>query len=1113
MFFFGLSSSQAQKDVVTSIEETSKGIKISQQFNKLELETVVENGETFYKINMGEELLGSHKVGQADLPTFNCLIEVPFCSDIEIEQKILEKETINLRNGFKIIPTQASQSKQNEEIPFELNKDYYSQNSFGSTDIAEIEVLGVMNGVRLARLSVTPIRYNPSTAQIEFIKQLDLEISYTNPDYEKTIKQKNKLSNSFKQFLGKKVINFNKATSANTFTEPMNRPFKMIILAKPSFSEALQPFIEWKTQQGFEIVELYTDVTGTTESSIKAYLKNLWENTDEVSADYLLICGDTGQVPACEGVHMYYSNDSQPTDLYYAEYTGDILPDIFYGRISATSTTQLTKILEKIIKYEKYEFENDEYLNRVLLVGGKETSGSAPTCVNGHLNYVKQYFAEMDTSIYYNPSSGNKASEIRGKLSEGNSWVNYSAHCDETGWANPSFDKTDVSSMTNTDKYSFFINNCCLSNRFNVSECFGEKLLRADNKGAIGVIGGTNYTYWSEDYYWAVGAKSVTLNPSYNSNNLGSYDRFFHTHGEEFGETYISAGEIMIAGNLAVETSGSSLSEYYWEIYTLLGDPSLIPHVGVGQEFNADLPEIINFGESNFSLSSLPAYTYVGLTLNGELLGASQADESGNVSITFEPLNEVSYIKVVLTNQFYKTYIDSVQVSPSDEAFITLKNIKFIDVETMQESSKLTPSKEYYINFTAQNVGNQPLLLSNITLNNANNLNLITSTQSLGNFAPNEAKESSNTLKVKVYDGLFEGTNVSLDAVIEGTDYSKTKEISRKIAAPKLEIEKIKITNVSAGKLLRVTLSNKGSVAVPEGTLSIEEISDYLTPTTTIAEVPALSPQSDAEVSFTLNIEDSIFDAQDSLYFTLDYFSGYYMVSNTFVINIQNQIETFESGNFSFADWDLESTAPWIIDSTNANNGNYSARSADIDDNGISTLTIKVNTALKDTISFYFRVSSENNYDFFRFYINGTQKIEASGTSNTNWIHKAYVLQPGEYILKWEYSKDYSTSSGNDCVWIDDVKLPRQASCVGLENLSITNINIYPNPAKDYVILSNLSEESQITITDINGRIRYYQTTSSSQEEINLQDLESGVYNLNIIKGNTILTKKLVITK
>ena len=62
-------------------------IKISQQFKDLELETITFNGQTYYTLNMGEELLSSNKVGQADLPTYNCLIEIFFNRTCNFQKK------------------------------------------------------------------------------------------------------------------------------------------------------------------------------------------------------------------------------------------------------------------------------------------------------------------------------------------------------------------------------------------------------------------------------------------------------------------------------------------------------------------------------------------------------------------------------------------------------------------------------------------------------------------------------------------------------------------------------------------------------------------------------------------------------------------------------------------------------------------------------------------------------------------------------------------------------------------------------------------------------------------------------------------------------------------
>ena len=52
---------------------------------------------------------------------------------------------------------------------------------------------------------------------------------------------------------------------------------------------------------------------------------------------------------------------------------------------------------------------------------------------------------------------------------------------------------------------------------------FWRSPLRADNKGAVGYIGGSNNTYWDEDYWWGVGNGTTppTSNPTYAQTGLG----------------------------------------------------------------------------------------------------------------------------------------------------------------------------------------------------------------------------------------------------------------------------------------------------------------------------------------------------------------------------------------------------------------------------------------------------------------------------------------------------------------------------------------------------------------------------------------------------------------
>ena len=74
------------------------------------------------------------------------------------------------------------------------------------------------------------------------------------------------------------------------------------------------------------------------------------------------------------------------------------------------------------------------------------------------------------------------------------------------------------------------------------------------------------------------------------------------------------------------------------------------------------------------------------------------------------------------------------------------------------------------------------------------------------------------------------------------------------------------------------------------------------------------------------------------------------------------------------------------------------------------------------TLSFYWKVSSESNYDYLRFYIDGA---EQSGkiSGEVNWQQKSYTIPSGTHTLKWAYTKDVSINKGSDKGWLDYVVL------------------------------------------------------------------------------------------
>ncbi len=111
--------------------------------------------------------------------------------------------------------------------------------------------------------------------------------------------------------------------------------------------------------------------------------------------------------------------------------------------------------------------------------------------------------------------------------------------------------------------------------------------------------------------------------------------------------------------------------------------------------------------------------------------------------------------------------------------------------------------------------------------------------------------------------------------------------------------------------------------------------------------------------------------------------------------------------------------APWFGQTSTYYYDSDAMQSGDIEDSQESWLQTTVTGA--GTLTFWWKVSSETNYDFLEFYIGSTlQSGPISGS--TNWAQKSYnVTGSGSHTLKWRYVKDDSSSYNSDCGWVDYV--------------------------------------------------------------------------------------------
>ena len=100
--------------------------------------------------------------------------------------------------------------------------------------------------------------------------------------------------------------------------------------------------------------------------------------------------------------------------------------------------------------------------------------------------------------------------------------------------------------------------------------------------------------------------------------------------------------------------------------------------------------------------------------------------------------------------------------------------------------------------------------------------------------------------------------------------------------------------------------------------------------------------------------------------------------------------------------------------------GCWSAMSGDISDNEESVLEFEGTTA-NGTVSFLYNISTESGWDFLRFYVDGVLLASWSGVQAGNYSTPVTL---GQHTFTWKYTKDGSTSSNHDAVWIANVIIP-----------------------------------------------------------------------------------------
>jgi hypothetical protein len=140
------------------------------------------------------------------------------------------------------------------------------------------------------------------------------------------------------------------------------------------------------------------------------------------------------------------------------------------------------------------------------------------------------------------------------------------------------------------------------------------------------------------------------------------------------------------------------------------------------------------------------------------------------------------------------------------------------------------------------------------------------------------------------------------------------------------------------------------------------------------------------------------------------------------VIPLAVALDTVNGQGIATLNWLTSGSTPWfgqtnyvhpVVTTVNSS----AARSGGIGGSQETVLQTTLATNVAGSVSFWWKVSSEQFFDTLEFRINGT--VQASISGEVDWQFASFPVSAGTNVLLWRYSKDSSFDSGLDAAFVD----------------------------------------------------------------------------------------------
>jgi len=670
-----------------------------------------------------------------------------------------------------------------------------------------------------------------------------------------------------------------------------------------------------------------------------------------------------------------------------------------------------------------------------------------------------------------------------------------------------------------THNYALVYSHGCICGAFDDDDCISETMVTIDNC-AVAVFTNSRYGWFNE---------GQTEGPSQ------------HLHREFVDAIYTDgmyqAGVAEVISKIETAPWVENPDEYEpgaqrWVFYdhNVMTDPALPIWTTNPFDITTNYDDVLPFGaEYSVTVSSakgfLENYTCA-VIQNSQIVGKAYSDASGQavIDIDFDVAVIGEAILIVSGYNILPHQYD-ITIEEATGVVLSMPSVSYTD-----DNNNLPDYDETLgLNIVVENYGQQDASNVTLTLSTTDeNLTVVNAIDNLGTIAASGSITSTD-LQIET-DYVVDQYAAELNLLIESDEYTTSKTIHVVINAPEIHYDLITVTEVSGdgdgvvepgetGNIV-FNFTNNGHAITPNITGLLNTTDNNVT---IITESQSIG-QINADASFFVSTNFDISSAAqigDFVTITCSAQAAPYSKSVEVSFYLGDATEDFETGDFLKFDWVLDGDVDWQITSDYVNQGAFSAKSGDITDNQTTSFMIEIETLNDGEISFFKKVSSEDDYDYFKFFIDG--ELEGSWSGNVDWSQETFAVPAGQHSFMWSYNKDGSVASGDDCAWIDDIVFPPfgSAQIVAQQQAIVANnvnLSVYPVPftnVVNFVFSSTKNQEYRLEIYDISGR-NIFAKTSSAQANENVfvwnapANLQKGIYIYRLFVDNQMISGKMV---